>query len=532
MELLDENADSEETMAEVAEMVSSKVTSDTQKWVILVGDGKTYEHLCKVKRLYGSALSNVLIFPGDWHILKNYQPVLMKAWYHAGLKDIARATGYRAETLKSLKNCSHFVRTHSFLIQVWEALYLELISAFLSAKPQFHDIKAKLQCLLHQHRNGSSPVELLSHVQELVSETTIMNEFNTFITAQSEADDTWKLWTNYVFNDCFCYVNLFLAIRTSNWELRMSSLKCMAPLFSAYDRPCYQRLLPKHIADLQKYPDEVVDCLRAGGFTVKLRGEIGHAVALDECHEMCINKDLKMAVARPSTAYLKKTTFFFSYRIKSHKQFTSQLFPSPALPASQTIWDSTSYTKRWEENVLQIRLLIAEHCIFTSEIESNRGVVNLFTNVQATAEQAHDLVNARQIGKPGYINYVTHYLMQLPSVNAPIRRKQLLTMSPLKVTKRRMSQKQKEQRDTLKCLRKRLAWCNQTGQKFNESEEQYSVLPRSLANVDGTPQKANKSKWTQKLQGSYKGANSPFVSALDWVPQVAIITLCAYAQQG
>ena len=99
------------------------------------------------------------------------------------------------------------MRTHSFLIQVWEALYLELISAFLSAKPQFHDIKAKLQCLLDQHRNGSSPVELLSHVQELVSETAIMNEFNTFITAQSEADDMWKLWTNYVFNDCFCYVN-------------------------------------------------------------------------------------------------------------------------------------------------------------------------------------------------------------------------------------------------------------------------------------------------------------------------------------
>ena len=56
---------------------------------------------CARSNVYGSALSNVLIFPGDWHTLKNYQPVLMKAWYHAGLKDIARATGYRAETLKS-----------------------------------------------------------------------------------------------------------------------------------------------------------------------------------------------------------------------------------------------------------------------------------------------------------------------------------------------------------------------------------------------------------------------------------------------
>ena len=148
-----------------------------------------------------------------------------------------------------------------------------------------------------------------------------------------------------MFNDCFCYVTLFLSIRTSNWELRMSSLKCMVPLFSAYDRPCYQRLLPTHIADLQKYPDEVVDCLQAGGFTVKLQGQIGHAIALDECHEMCINRDLKMAVVRPSTAYLKKMTYFFSYRIKAQKQFTSQLFPSPALPTKITVWDSTSHTK-------------------------------------------------------------------------------------------------------------------------------------------------------------------------------------------
>ena len=61
--------------------------------MVLVGDGKTYEHLQRVKRVYGSALENLLIFPGDWHILKNYQLVLMKAYYHTGLLDIAKATG-------------------------------------------------------------------------------------------------------------------------------------------------------------------------------------------------------------------------------------------------------------------------------------------------------------------------------------------------------------------------------------------------------------------------------------------------------
>ena len=173
----------------------------------------------------------------------------MKAYFHAGLKEIAQGSGYKAETLKSLEKCSHFKRTHSFLLQVWEGMFTDMISAFVSAYPQFHSLQKSIKDMLEQalHKDTTSH-ELLLAVQRSIA-------------------GTWHLWSNFVLKDCFSYVGLFLAIRMSNWDLRVASLKGMAPLFAAYDRPCYQKLIPNHPADIECYDDQILQCFRAGGLT-------------------------------------------------------------------------------------------------------------------------------------------------------------------------------------------------------------------------------------------------------------------------
>ena len=55
MEILDENADSHETMQHVTEILMGEFKKKTDK-LILVGDGKTYEHLTALKRQYGSEI--------------------------------------------------------------------------------------------------------------------------------------------------------------------------------------------------------------------------------------------------------------------------------------------------------------------------------------------------------------------------------------------------------------------------------------------------------------------------------------------
>lgn len=72
----------------------------------------------------------------------------------------------------------------------------------------------------------------------------------------------------------------------------------MAPVFSAFDRTNYRRIIPQHIADCL-LPHNVRAAFCEGGFAVSILGNAWHSVAIDECHEMLINRDLKEAITRP-----------------------------------------------------------------------------------------------------------------------------------------------------------------------------------------------------------------------------------------
>ena len=120
----------------------------------------------------------------------------------------------------------------------------------------------------------------------------------------AEKDKVWNLWADFVFVNCYCYIMLYLGVRSSNWNLRLAGLKIMGPLFAAFNRDTYEQIIPRHLADLKSFPTHVLWCLKEGGFTVNVTGRKFYAVAFDEAHEMCINKDMKSAVTRPTHAYL------------------------------------------------------------------------------------------------------------------------------------------------------------------------------------------------------------------------------------
>ena len=194
------------------------------------------------------------------------------------------------------------------------------------------------------------------------------------------------------FTDCFCYLSSYLAIRSSNWQLRVASLIRMAPMFAAFYREYYSRRIPYHLAETNHYPRSVLDCLKRE-FIVNLTEQRWRAVALDEAQEMCINQDLKTAVVRPTKAYLQKTSLFFNHLIKLCKNIIHQLFPEHLIHQIRLtgILDNSSQAYRYEQNVKQLCTVAVQSNLFSTQ-SNNRELMNVFTGQLATNEQTCDML--------------------------------------------------------------------------------------------------------------------------------------------
>lgn len=66
-------------------------------------------------------------FQGTGIFLKNFQEVLIKIYFDAGLSELAKASGYQPNSI----GCN-FKRTHHFLLETWESLYRHFLHLFMS----------------------------------------------------------------------------------------------------------------------------------------------------------------------------------------------------------------------------------------------------------------------------------------------------------------------------------------------------------------------------------------------------------------
>ena len=431
------------------------------------------------------------------------------------------AEGYPAAAIQS---CSQFQRTHHFIMEAWEAIYRVMVLQYVQANPRsiLTDISASVLAMSKENFPSAFNHHLSSWNNILGKH---FDEFCLFVQKSARMDNTWRFWVQFVFEDAMAYVSLFLAIRSGNWDLRVASIKSMAPLFTAFDHPIYQKVISQHLEDVLTMPAPIKAMFQQGAFVVSITGRPWHSVAMDECHEMLINKDCKTSVIRPLPDYINRIAQYIPYRSKAIKNIQTELFPTKKLRRNNILipFSTCPNDIKCEQNVCaQVKAI--QDVGMLSLVEKNRGLINFFERKEANPAQQNDLLNFRAIGQEEFLRRVSSVLLKQPSVNAPKRRHRLQTFSAKKITKSRITQLERDKNLVITAMKKKMQFSRRTGRPVEKPGEQLIELPLALCDCAGNPLKGQKSYTTKYLESRYKHAvPHVFVASIPWRPECCVL---------
>ena len=243
IEISSDRADSKPTLLNaLSKLYQIFIVQQGQKWLIVVGDAKTYDLSKSIRSEYGNHMQWLIPWPGDWHILLNYQKAVMRVYAGAGLSKLGEITQHRSETLTSLIQCSNFRRTHNFLLQAFYCFFLSLYIAdrvTSTGDPHITDegIQSLISTVVSKLSLLGSDAELASYRNEvrmaLSSSGLCYAEFHAYMDKLAQKQDTIRFWYQFVMVDIMAYFGLFVAIRYRNWDLRNGSIKLLASVFTA-----------------------------------------------------------------------------------------------------------------------------------------------------------------------------------------------------------------------------------------------------------------------------------------------------------
>ena len=171
----------------------------------------------------------------------------------------------------------------------------------------------------------------------------------------------------------------------------------MAPIFHAFDRTYYLKIIPQHLEDMLKCPRYILKQFESGGFVVSVTGTQWSSVALDEAHEMLINKDIKGCLVRVSQEYLSRITPFLTYQAQLVKNFNNQVLFNYFEPTQKD--SCQSIISQEEKNVRFYKTKIKQSILASPSIGKDRKLVHLYNNVEISDEIVYDMLNFRNIGE-------------------------------------------------------------------------------------------------------------------------------------
>ena len=303
----------------------------------------------------------------------------------------------------------------------------------------------------------------------------------------------------------------------------MAGIKDMSPLFLVFDRPTYRKLIPNHLTEVLTMPPGVLKHLQDGAFASSITDRALHCEAIDEAHEMKINREAKSLVVRPTEHNMHTISNSLPFRAKMMAAFDLEIFPEKRHATSLDIISGQPSTtlKRVGENIAAMDGAIADSKMiaFTTV---NRGLMNFFSKEKATPEQSHDL-SFRKTGVQHLESYINTNILHNPTANADQRLHRLSTFSTSVKEKQRAKQVQREEMLIQLCMRKQIAMASENP-NIKGKVHTFSKMPLALVDKEGMPSKGKKSSTTSALSKWY--SHVPLVTdhlPCGWQPHAVVI---------
>ena len=540
LSVVNAHADKPETVKYVLDELENDLLKNKQySHMVVVGDAKTFDHLINLKKRHSEKFKWMLPMIGDFHVLMNFQSVLMKLFWDAGLSDMGKLI-HNSSTFTSLSACSDFRRTNDFLLQAWEALYTIQIEQFFkwresespeslktdkTVKEVKEAIAEAIKPLFEQRSQMYNDVsEFVEKQKSLIAQLgNLQKEFVDFRKTLCELDETFKFWDSFIHNDCLAYIGLSIANRSGNWNLRMHCLKMMMPLFSVTDKFNYSRIIPKHLADLTTFPRYILDNLREGGFVISLKGTPFASMAVDEAHESTINKDVKGAMSGGGDE-MKILADFLPYRAVMLENFKQEIFHQTGSLLHEDLRGSV--IDMINDNIKLYMAYVREKGLsfkMCDTLRPFRPLAHLFTNKVASEAQRIDLMTYHQSGENRIRNHIEDVYFNKTSTKTKFQRCNLKTfeVKPTTVAKVRTALKEKE--SVIGLLKNLVTHSKKTNTPVRDID-QYIELPRAIADEDGFPQKSQKHKATEFYDKRYsKKVKELITNEMKEIPQCAVL---------
>ena len=279
------------------------------------------------------------------------------------------------------------------------------------------------------------------------------------------------------------------------------------------------------------------------GLTPMFTGMHMHSVGLDEAHEMCINKESKTSITRPTKDNMSRLVHFFPYRSKAIENLKDQLkIKTSTIPKvlhhikcnciahtsylglyclQVSVYSTTAHEHTVELDIRKFIEVITNSQLITPP-KTNRKLINFVTGSSIEPEIAHDLLNARTMGQKDFEIAVQYYFFKNPSIIFKKKKRKLLTFTSVQRKTSKRSPAIQEMKTITLCTKRAIAWTNKHDTNANCIGMQFIEQPRALVDVNNKPTKGQKSFITKNLTARYATIISKSLPD-KWNPELVVL---------